>query len=44
MADEIVSVLSNMVPEEREEFAKLLGKTLAEVDRVIANWKAERMQ
>jgi hypothetical protein len=44
LVDEVASVLANMTPEERAEIAKLLRKTPAELDRIIANWKAERMQ
>jgi hypothetical protein len=44
LIDEVASILSNMAPEERAEIAKLLRKTPAELDRIIVNWKAERMQ
>ena len=44
LVDEVVSVMSNMSTEERSKLAKLLRLTDAEVDQIIANWKAERVQ
>ncbi len=44
LVDEVVSVMSNMSTEERSKLAKLLRLTDDEVDQIIANWKAERVQ
>jgi hypothetical protein len=42
MVDGIVSTMSTT--KERAELAELLGLTKAELDQIIANWKARRVQ
>jgi hypothetical protein len=44
LVDEVASVMANMNPDERAEFARLLRLTPAELDRIIARWKADRVQ
>ena len=44
LINELMSVLSLISPEELTAIAALDGKTEAELDQVVANWKAERVQ
>jgi hypothetical protein len=44
LIDEVASVMANMDAKERADLAQLLGLTPAELDQVIANWKADKLQ
>jgi hypothetical protein len=44
LVDATASTMSSMNPDERAELAALLGLTTAELNEIIENWKADKLQ